>query len=225
MNIFSYESKISQILMFVADLIILNVIFVFCCIPIFTIGAAQAALYSGLRTLMDPEDDEKPRIAFFRAFRTGFKTITAGWAVGLVPVLFFAVMTILVAAIGQTVKGAPVVLCLIGLAVSMVWSSQIPLFHARFTCTAKQLWRNSAILVILHPLRSILVTVLMWIPLALALWNTYLFAGTTPAWVLMYYAVAFMLNFLIMKKPFNQFIKENTPQEEKEETEEEPTEA
>ena len=214
MNIFNYESKFSQILMFVADLVILNVIFVICCIPLFTIGAAQAALYSAIRTLLDPEDDEKPRIAFFRAFRTGFKAITAGWAVGLLPVLFFAVMTILVTAIGQSVKGAPVVLCLIGLAVSMIWSSQIPLFHARFSCTPKQLWRNSAILVILHPLRSILVTVLMWLPLVFALWNTFQFAATTPAWVLLYYAVAFMVNFIVMKKPFNQFIREATPQEE-----------
>lgn len=216
MNIFSYESKISQMLMFVADLIILNVIYLVCCIPVFTIGAAQAALYSGIRTLLDPNTDEKPRRAFFQAFRTGFKTITGGWAVGLVPVIFFAVMTILVTAIGQTVAGAPVWLCLIGLALSLLWSSQIPMFHARFSCTAKQLWRNSAILVILHPLRSILVTVLIWLPLVLALWDTFLFAATTPAWVLLYYGVAFMLNFIVMKKPFNQFIKENTPQEEEE---------
>lgn len=215
MNIFSYESKFSQILMFVADLVILNVLYVVCCLPVFTIGAAQAALYSGIRTLLDPETDEKPRRVFFQEFRNGFKSITAGWAVGLVPVIFFAVMTLLVTALGQSVEGAPVVLCLIGLAVSMVWSSQIPMFHARFSCTAKQLWRNSAILVILHPLRSILVTVLMWLPLALALWNTFLFAATTPAWALLYYAIAFMLNFIVMKKPFNQFIRENTPEEEK----------
>ena len=214
MNIFNYESKFSQILMFVADLIILNVCFILCCLPVFTIGAAQAALYSGIRTLLDPETDEKPRRVFFKEFLNGFKSITAGWAVGLLPVIFFAVMTILCTALAQSTKGAPVVLCLIGLAVSMVWSSQIPMFHARFSCTAKQLWRNSAILVILHPLRSILVTVLMWVPVVLALWDTFLFAATTPAWALLYYALAFMLNFLIMKKPFNQFIRENTPQEE-----------
>ena len=216
MNIFNYESKFSQVLMFVADLVILNLCFVLCCLPVFTIGAAQAALYSGIRTLLDPETDEKPRRIFFKEFRNGFKSITGAWAVGLVPVIFFSVMTVLVTAIGQSVKGAPVVLCLVGLAVSLVWSSQIPLFHSRFSCTAKQLWRNSAILVILHPLRSILVAVLLWLPLGLFLWNTFLFAATTPAWVLLYYAVAFMLNFMAMKKPFNQFIKETTPQEETE---------
>ena len=213
MNIFNYESKVSQVLMFVADLIILNVCFIFCCIPVFTIGAAQAALYSGVRTLLDPETDEKPRRIFFKEFVNGFKSITGAWAVGLLPVIFFAVMTILCTALAQSVKGAPVVLCLIGLAVSMVWSSQIPLFHSRFTCTARQLWRNSAILVILHPLRSILLTILLWAPAILFLWDTFLFFATTPAWALLYFALAFMLSFMAMKKPFNKFIKETTPQE------------
>ena len=108
-----------------------------------------------------------------------------------------------------------IVLGLIGLAVSLVWSSQIPLFHSRFTCTARQLWRNSAILVILHPLRSILLTILLWAPAILFLWDTFLFFATTPAWALLYFALAFMLSFMAMKKPFNKFIRETTPEEER----------
>ena len=92
MNIFSYESKFSQVLMFVADLAILNLVFVLCCIPIFTIGAAQAALYSGIRTLQDPEDGESPVKAFFRAFKIGFGSVTGAWFV-------FSVLEFLMASI------------------------------------------------------------------------------------------------------------------------------
>ena len=50
-SFFSYESKPMQILMFVGDLIILNVIFLVCCLPIFTIGAAQAGLYTAMKAI------------------------------------------------------------------------------------------------------------------------------------------------------------------------------
>ena len=68
MNFFSYESKPMQILMYIADLVILNVLFVLCSIPIFTIGASHAALYSAIRTLQDPEDDTSVTKAFFAWF-------------------------------------------------------------------------------------------------------------------------------------------------------------
>lgn len=223
MNIFSYESKVSQVLMFVADLAIMNICFVLCCIPIFTIGAAQAALYTGIRVLVDKESDESPVGAFFKAFVTGFKAITLGWGLGFLGVAALSAVTVLVGILAQTQENAPVWMSIIALGLVTLWTSQIPMFHSRFSCTPKQLWRNSTILLIMHPLRSVLVTVLMWLPIGVACWDTFVFLTATPGWVLLYYAVAFMLNFYIMKKPFEQFIRENTPEEEK--REEEPIEA
>ena len=62
--------------MTIGDLVILNVLFLLCCLPIFTIGAAQAGLYTGLRVLADKEDDSSPAAAFFRGFSSGFGKIT-----------------------------------------------------------------------------------------------------------------------------------------------------
>ena len=207
MNIFSYESKFSQTLMFVADLCILNLLFVLCCLPIFTIGAAQAALYSGVRTLVDPEDDESPAKVFFRAFRTGFKSVTAAWGLFFLAEIAMGVVFYFVVAYGQTVSGAPVWMCLAALAVMILLQSQIPLFHSRFTCTAGQLLRNSFMLVFAHPLRSILVTVLIWAPVAAFLaMHTLFFAMISLTLLILYYALAFMLCFYIMKKPFTTLI-------------------
>ena len=41
---FDYDNKFMQLLSKATDMIILNLLFLLCCIPIFTIGAAQAAL-------------------------------------------------------------------------------------------------------------------------------------------------------------------------------------
>ena len=65
MNIFDYNSKFNQLLMTVADIIILNVLYLVCCIPVFTIGAAQAGLFTGIRVLLDKEDDSSCAKAFF----------------------------------------------------------------------------------------------------------------------------------------------------------------
>ena len=54
----------------------------------------------------------------------------------------------------------------------------------------------------------------MWLPMGVLAYDTYMFLAATPGWLLLYYSVAFLANFYIMKKPFTQFIRENTPQEE-----------
>ena len=104
MNIFNYESKVSQVLMFVADLIILNVCFILCCIPVFTIGAAQAALYSGVRTLLDPETDEKPRRIFFKEFVNSFSVTDVSFYKTEVRVVHYRCQCGKVACICQLVK-------------------------------------------------------------------------------------------------------------------------
>ena len=88
-NIFSYESKFMQTLLVAADYIILNAVFILCCLPVFTIGAAQAGLYTGIRVLRDKEDDSSCLKAFFRGFKSGFGKITLVWC------LFAVVIAIL----------------------------------------------------------------------------------------------------------------------------------
>ena len=51
-NIFSYDSKLIIMLEGVANTMLLNILFLLCCIPVVTIGAAFTALFSGCRALM-----------------------------------------------------------------------------------------------------------------------------------------------------------------------------
>lgn len=209
MNIFSYESKFSQTLMFVADLCLLNLSFVLCCLPLFTIGAAQAALFSGVRVLLDPEDDSSPAKAFWKAFRTGFGSVTLAWGAFALAEIAILVLFYFVVGFGQTFSGAtvPIWICVIVLALLILLQSQIPLFHSRFSCTAGQLINNSVRLVLAHPLRSVLVAVLLWAPVAVFLLiHTLYFAMISLTFLLLYYAVVFMLSFIVMKKPFKMLI-------------------
>ena len=103
-NLFSYENKIMQMLMLVGDMIILNLLFLLCCLPLplgavylsqtlglqwgdllfwgllvlslFPMGAAQAGLYTAVKVMMDKEDDSSLVSAYFRGFRSGFGRIS-----------------------------------------------------------------------------------------------------------------------------------------------------
>jgi len=206
MNFFNYDSKLMQLLMFVGDLIILNLLTILCSIPIFTIGAAQAGLYSGIRTLLDPEDDGSAAKAFFKGLRTGFKDVTIAWNIFFVLQVVMVVCLFMLTGLQQSGFSAPVWVGIVALALTVLFQTPVSLFHARFACTARQLIRNSWFLTIAHPLRSVLCAVILWLPVVVLILDTYIFMMISIVLVMLYYGVAGLLIFSIMKKPFRTLI-------------------
>lgn len=207
MNFFSYESKPMQILMQLADLLILNFLYILCCIPIFTIGAAQAGLYSGVKTLQDPDDDGYCSAAFFKGFRSGFGKITLAWVILFVVEIVMAFVAVWCVYYGQSTNSLPFWTAVVALCIVALFHALVPLFHARFNCTPWQLIRNAWFLAVAHPLRSLAVGVLTWLPLILFLTINFVdFMSMSLLWLLIYYAGAFLFNFTIMKKPFQTLI-------------------
>lgn len=87
MNLFNLDSPLMQGLAKIADIFILNMLFLLCCIPIITIGPALTALYTV--TLKAVRNEESYIIkSFFQAFKRNFKIGTLSWlivlAVGIV---------------------------------------------------------------------------------------------------------------------------------------------
>ncbi len=202
MNLFSYESKPMQMLMYLGDLIILNVIYVICSIPLFTVGAAQAGMYTALRVLSDPEDDSAPVAAFFRGFVNGFGQVTIAWCLMsllMAVVVFFGWWGI--------DNGLPVWIALCAVCVVALFQSMLPLFHSQFSCTAMQLIRNTFLMVIPHPLRSLCVAILICLPVVVALWDLFFFMSLGIVWFALYYSFGCLFAGTIMKKPFASLIK------------------
>ncbi len=68
------------------DIIITNLLFVLCSLPIFTIGASLTAMMTTFRKLEMGEGESIPKI-FFSSFKKNFKTSTIMWLLTLL--LFF----------------------------------------------------------------------------------------------------------------------------------------
>lgn len=203
MNIFNYESKVYQILLTVADLIILNVLYLVCCIPIFTISAAQAGLFTGIRVLLDKEDDRSVAKSFFKGFADGFgKSAIAGTILLIVLCVLYFVFANTLAVYFNDKNLLPVILSGFALLLAYIAHCLLGPFHATFGCTVGQLIRNAFMVCIAYPLRSLAVTVLTALPLVVILVWPQIFVGGVIAFLTMYYSCAYLICFSLLKKPF-----------------------
>lgn len=81
-NIFSMDGGFFAVLDKLANLFWLNVLFIICSIPIFTMGAAATSLYYVTMKMVKDEDAYITK-SFFKAFRQNFKQATIIWLIAL----------------------------------------------------------------------------------------------------------------------------------------------
>lgn len=79
----AFKDGLKQKLNLAGDLIIINLLFVLCSIPVITLGAAEAASYTYIIRLLRGETVGISLSGFFKGFADCFKKATAGWLLEL----------------------------------------------------------------------------------------------------------------------------------------------
>ena len=199
-SLFSYDNKFMQVLMTLGDLIILNFLFLICSIPVVTMGAAQAGLYTAVRTITDKNDDTAPAKAFFRGFKSGFLKITLVW------IVFLAVIIATLLSFFSLQPGFTKVMSVIGFCIVAILETLTMMFHSRFDCTPIQLLRNSVLLFLAHPFRVIPATFLSWLSLLIALYDPNSFIAMGPVFLTLFISVTFLVAYALMYKPFKDLV-------------------
>lgn len=110
------ENPVMRALSTTADLIMLNLLTVLCCLPVVTVGAALTALNTAAIKIVRGEETA-PVKDYFRAFRANFKQ---GTVLGLVFLLVFAVLIVDYLAAGNAVSILRPVIAAIALLVLML---------------------------------------------------------------------------------------------------------
>ena len=77
-GLFNYDNPVWRFIGKLGDLILLNLLWVVCSIPIITIGASTTAVYYVTLKLVRDEDDSTIR-SFFHSFKSNFKQATLIW--------------------------------------------------------------------------------------------------------------------------------------------------
>lgn len=207
-NLFSYDSKLMEVLGFMADLALLNLLFLLCCIPVVTIGAAQSGLYNAVKVLQDKEDDSSVFKAFFRGFKDGFWRVTGMW------LIFAALEAVLVATYWITFYHRETGMFMsfwipfVMMIPCLILHALITPFHAKFTCSFSGLFKNVWLVMLFYPIRSLGVAALTWAPALVFVSAPTIFLDLTPVFLAIYYSVAFMFGWILMQKPYNRLVEE-----------------
>lgn len=80
MGFFNINSPFFQFINRLLDVLVLNILWLICCVPIFTIGASTCAAYSVTLKMVDDEEGYVARM-FFAAFKENFKQGTCMWCI------------------------------------------------------------------------------------------------------------------------------------------------
>lgn len=88
-GLFNYDNPVWRFIGKFFDILILNILWMVCSIPIFTIGASTTAVYYVTLKLVRDEEGSTVK-AFFKSFRENFKQATAIWIVLLIAGIIIA---------------------------------------------------------------------------------------------------------------------------------------
>lgn len=200
---FSPDSKFMEILGRITDLILLNILFLLTCLPIFTMGAAATALYTMCFRFMREEyrGIVKP---YFQAFRDNFSQSTLIWLLLLLVVGPGLYYFHLVFSLDSLLRYLGFLFVLLALLSAMTASYAFP-WISQFENTIPQALKNALILCLSHLPRSFAILVINNLPLIIWFFSPELFIQISFLWAALYFAAAAYMNSGILWPVFKPY--------------------
>lgn len=202
MGLFNLDSPLMQFLTKMADLFILNILYLICCIPIVTIGAATTALYTVALKAAKNEESYIVR-SFFKAFKSNFKIGTLSWlivfAIGLILWTDFQILPSMVEPLRQ-------VLQVLTLSVSLLYLvSVLYLFPyiARFENTLIGSFKNAFFLAVAHLPYTMLLAAITVLAIMATLYIDFRIIGFL--WLIIGFSGLAYVNSIFFRKIFAKF--------------------
>jgi len=211
---FDPDSPLMQRLTDLADLVILNLLWLLCSLPVVTAGAASAALYRCTLNMVRRRGSWGGR-SFFAAFRENFVQGTGIWLILLAALAVLGADAWLLygdVLPGRLLFGALLVL---GVVLWLFETAYVFAVTAQFENTLKGTMGNALVFAFSRPLRSLLMGLLNLLPLILFLLSPNAFGRVAICWILFGFSLTAYVNTLLLKPVFAPYM----PAEEPEETE------
>lgn len=200
-RLFDLDNPVMVFLGRLADLIWLNILFLICCIPVFTIGAATSAMYYVTMKMVRDEEGYITK-SFFKAFKDNFKQATIIWLMTLVLIfLFFADFWILNQMDGSVGKIIFVALCMVSIIVLFTLVYIFPLI-AKFENTIKNSLKNALFISIRHLPMTVVLILGMVAPFVLI----HFFIQLSPLLLIIVFSLIAFYTSYIYRKVFDRYI-------------------
>lgn len=211
-GLFNIDSPIMQALGKMADVMILSILWLLCCLPLITIGASTTALYyASIKSVLNEGHAVK---CFFKSFKEN-------WKQSIVVELFFLVIGYILYIDRQffwnlEFSGA-VILRIIFLVFLFVYacglSYSFPLL-SRFVYTTKNLLKNSFLMSILNLPYTIVILALDLLPVLFLLFKPDWFFRLLPIFLFAGAGTIAYVNSILFLRIFKKYMPEEYPEQE-----------
>lgn len=183
-NAFDPESGFMSGFSKIVDTLVLAILWLICCIPVITVGAASGALYYAYHKAIRQDGGHVCK-RFFHAFKSNFKQATAIWLLLLIFLALSAFTCYLLAFLRQSIPMAGFLMAMgmviIGFAV--VWCLYLFPYQARFENTMANVLKNSAVLAVANAPRSLLLLVIFGAVVVMALYKPAMSAPAAAVYI------------------------------------------
>ena len=208
MKLFDPDSPIMSFLARVADLVILNVLWLLCCLPVVTAGASTTAMYHVVRHLQEESISSVTR-DFFRSFKSAFRQATPVYLLLLIPTAAVVMNAWILSA--QSSDVVPVYVRAIWMVSALMLTFVVSFVYpvmAYFDDTVWKTLRTAAVLAVAKLPRTVLISAINLLPIIMLFVSLPFFLRSSIFWLLIGGSLTAYLNMLILRPVFKKIIDE-----------------
>lgn len=169
---FDLDSPVMRFLNRLADLLILNILMIICCIPVITAGAAFTAMHYVILKMVRGEEGYLIK-GFFKSFARNFKQATLIWLMMLLVIAVYVGDSLIFSYSGITFpKPLVIAVVAVGAILFMIPVYVFPLL-ARFDNTIRNTIKNAALLAFANLPKTLLMALFYVLPFIIGYFSTY----------------------------------------------------
>ena len=213
-GLFDLDNPVMRFLSRVADLLVLNLLFILCSIPIFTIGASITALYYCFFKMKDQEEGYLAK-RFFKSFKENFKQATIRWLLLLILFLVLGFEFLIFRTVPGTTGTVIRAVILVGLIFWFLITVYSFALLSRFYNSIKNTFMNAGLLIFGNGPRSIAIAAVaaLMVGLSVSQTNVMIFWNLILFWFLLGIAINAMINVELMYPVFKKLMPEEVAEE------------
>lgn len=205
MNLLNEDNVIHIFLNKLGDIIVANLLFLVCCIPIITIGPALTALYHCMLRTVKGNNNGTTK-TFFRAFKENFRQSLIVW-LGLLAVGFILFLNIRFLQNTASVVSKPLFYVSLGIAgLVIILALYIFPVIAAFANTTMNLLKNAYVFAFLHFPSTLAIAVISILPMFMTYRDIKLMPLYACCWFFFGFGLTAYVNSLLLYRMFKPFL-------------------
>lgn len=199
-KLFAPDSAFMRAMASIADLIIFNLLFLLCALPVVSLGASLTALHT-MTFRMSRHEQYRIR-DFFAAFRDNFKQATVVW---LILLMFLAILWVDYRFLLQTTFSGQGVVWVIFFLLVFLWTATLcwvfPLL-SQFDNKIKRCFINALLFSLSHAPRTFVMAIMLLLPFVLFLFAPEVFFKVALLWPFLWASFSAYIGALLLKPVF-----------------------